>query len=110
AKITTPKGVITCELMSDVAPRTVANFVGLARGTRAWYDPMKQEWVKRPLYDGTHFHRVIAKFMIQGGDPLSHFVPYGEDAPLGAGSPGYNLPAEFSRTLEFDRPGRLAMA
>jgi peptidyl-prolyl cis-trans isomerase A (cyclophilin A) len=110
AKITTPKGTITCELLPEVAPRTVANFVGLARGVRPWHDPRAGKWVKRPMYDGTNFFRVIPGFMIQGGDPVAHFLPYDESAPLGGGGPGYNLRAELSQTLKFDRPGRLAMA
>ncbi len=58
ATIDTTKGAITCKLYDDKAPNTVANFVGLARGARPWKDP-KGDWVKRPAYDGTTFHRVI---------------------------------------------------
>src|SRR5260370_26197537 len=62
------KGAFTCDLFEDKAPLTVANFVGLARGLRAWKDK-SGAWGKKPLYDGTVFHRVIPDSMIQGGDP-----------------------------------------
>jgi ADP-ribosylglycohydrolase len=67
ADIATDAGTLECELYADKAPITVANFVGLARGTRAW--KKDGQWVNKPLYDGTVFHRVIKGFMIQGGDP-----------------------------------------
>jgi peptidyl-prolyl cis-trans isomerase A (cyclophilin A) len=80
---------------------TVANFVGLARGTRPWKDPKTGSWVtKKPLYDGLIFHRVIPGFMIQGGDPLG----------TGTGNPGYRFEDEFSPDLKFDKPALLAMA
>ena len=82
------------------APLTVANFVGLARGTKEWTDPKTGQKVKRPLYNGTIFHRVIPGFMIQGGDPLG----------TGMGDPGYEFKDEFDPSLKFDQPGRLAMA
>lgn len=72
-----------CELYEDKAPITVANFVGLARGTRPWKSG--SEWVKRPLYDGTVFHRVISGFMVQGGDPDGN----------GTGGPGYTIKNEI---------------
>src|SRR5436190_52230 len=69
AKIETTLGTLTCDLFDKQAPITVANFVGLARGTRPWKDPKTGKWVeKKPLYDGLTFHRVIPGFMIQGGD------------------------------------------
>jgi peptidyl-prolyl cis-trans isomerase A (cyclophilin A) len=100
ATIETSKGKLTCELFDKQAPITVANFVGLARGVRPWLDPKSGKWVKKPLYDGLIFHRVIPGFMIQGGDPLGS----------GIGKPGFAFEDEFSPDLKFDRPGLLAMA
>ena len=96
----TSKGDITCVLFEKEAPKTVANFIGLARGTREWIDPRTGKTVKKPLYDGTIFHRVIPDFMVQGGDPLG----------TGTGGPGYQFEDEIAGGLAFDRPGRLAMA
>ena len=78
---------------------TVANFVGLARGKKAWKDP-EGKITTRPLYDGTIFHRVIPNFMIQAGDPLG----------VGRGGPGYRFGDEFDPSLLHDKPGRLSMA
>ena len=101
AKIETTLGTFTCELYEKDAPITVANFVGLARGTRPWKDPKTGQWVeKKPFYDGLIFHRVIPGFMIQGGDPLG----------VGTGNPGYRFEDEFSPNLKFDKPALLAMA
>lgn len=100
AILETSLGTIKCELYPDQAPKTVANFVGLAEGTKEWTDPRTQEKVKKPFYDGLTFHRVIPRFMIQGGDPLG----------TGTGDPGYKFEDEFDPSLKFDRPGRLAMA
>lgn len=100
AKLSTSKGDITCELWPDKAPKTVVNFVELAEGTRSWTDPKSGAEVKRPLYDGTIFHRVIPNFMIQGGDPLGN----------GTGGPGYQFEDEVGSGATFDRPGLLAMA
>lgn len=108
AEIETPKGTIRCDLFPEHAPRTVASFVGLARGVRPWKDPKTGQWVTgQPFFDGLAFHRVIPGFMIQGGDPLSR--SYGDPA-IGTGDPGYELPDEIVPELRFDRPGRLAMA
>jgi peptidyl-prolyl cis-trans isomerase A (cyclophilin A) len=96
----TNKGDITCVLFEKEAPKTVANFIGLAQGTREWIDPRTRKTVKNPLYDGTIFHRVIPDFMIQGGDPLG----------MGTGGPGYQFEDEIVNNLAFDQPGRLAMA
>ena len=96
----TSMGEIEAELYPTQAPKTVANFVELARGTRSWIDPKTRESVTRPLYDGTIFHRVIPKFMIQGGDPKGN----------GTGGPGYQFEDECVPELQFDRPGKLAMA
>jgi len=96
----TTAGNIDCTLFPDKAPITVANFVGLATGTKDWKNPSNGATMhNRPLYDGTVFHRVIPNFMIQGGDPLGN----------GTGSPGYTFRDEQS-DLKFDIPGRLAMA
>jgi len=96
----TTLGEITCELFPDKTPVTVQNFVGLAQGTKEFVDPQTRERSKRPFYDGLVFHRVIPKFMIQGGCPLGS----------GPGGPGYKFQDEFVDDLSFDRPGRLAMA
>ena len=96
----TSAGDITIELFPNHAPKTVANFVGLATGTKEWRDYITGEKTTKPLYDGTIFHRVIANFMIQGGDPLGN----------GTGGPGYKFADEFHPELNFDRPYLLAMA
>jgi peptidyl-prolyl cis-trans isomerase A (cyclophilin A) len=96
----TSQGDITVELFPNQAPKTVANFVELATGAKEWVDPNVGEKVKKNLYDGTIFHRVIPGFMIQGGDPLGS----------GMGGPGYNFADEFHGELNFDRPYLLAMA
>jgi peptidyl-prolyl cis-trans isomerase A (cyclophilin A) len=95
-----PLGVFTCELFDKQAPKTVANFVGLARGTRPFLDPKTNKWVKRPFFDGLTFHRVIPDFMIQGGDPKGN----------GTGNPGYQFEDEFVADLKMDKGGVLAMA
>jgi len=107
ADIITSEGKITCELFPDSAPKTVASFVGLARGLQPWKDPKTGKWVTSPFYDGLAFHRVIPEFMIQGGDPLSREYT---SAGVGTGGPGYTLPDEIDRKLQFNKPGRLAMA
>jgi peptidyl-prolyl cis-trans isomerase A (cyclophilin A) len=100
AEIETNHGTMVAKLFEDKAPKTVANFVGLARGKRPWRDPKANVWVKRPFYDGLSFHRVIPGFMIQGGDPLGN----------GTGGPGYKFEDEFHESLKHDRPGLLSMA
>ena len=101
AVLDTSMGRITCKLFSKEAPETVANFIGLAEGTKDWTDPAtKKVMHNKPLYDGTTFHRVIPEFMVQGGDPLGD----------GTGDPGYFFKDEFNPDLNFDVPGRLAMA
>jgi len=99
ATIETSLGKIECKLFADKTPQTVANFVGLARGVRPFWDPKQAAWVKRPLFDGTSFHRTIADFMIQGGDHLGD----------GTGQVGYNIPDELVG-LKHDRAGLLCMA
>ena len=100
ATFTTSLGEIVVRLLPDKAPKTVQNFVDLAEGSREWTDPRSGQKVKRPLYDGTVFHRVIPGFMIQGGDPLGN----------GTGGPGYKFADEIGPDNKFDRPGLLAMA
>lgn len=100
ATLVTTQGDINCELLPDMAPKTVQNFVGLAEGTKPWTDPKTGEKKDTPLYDGTVFHRVIRGFMIQGGDPLGN----------GRGGPGYRFEDEVWPSLRFDKPGLLAMA
>src|SRR6266852_7647763 len=101
AVIDTTAGKMNCTLFPDKAPIGVANFIGLAQGTKDWTNPIshaKKHGV--PLYEGTIFHRVIPDFMIQGGDP----------AGSGSGDVGFMFKNETSPTLKFDRPGRLAYA
>ncbi len=100
AEIETDKGKLRCELYDDKAPNTVANFVGLARGLRPFKDSKTSEWVKRPGYDGTTFHRIIKGFMIQGGDPKG----------TGAGEPGYIFADEVWPGATHDRRGLICMA
>lgn len=100
ATLQTSAGGLVCELWPHRAPVTVANFVGLARGTRPWRDPNLGQWVERPAYDGVTFHRVIKGFMIQGGDPTG----------TGRGEPGYTIPDEIWRGAKHDRRGLLCMA
>jgi peptidyl-prolyl cis-trans isomerase A (cyclophilin A) len=100
ARIVTRVGVMECELFADRAPATVANFVGLARGRRPYWDPCANQWVRGPFYDGLVFHRVIPGFMIQGGDLFG----------TGDGDAGYAFADEFHPGLRHDRPGVMSMA
>jgi peptidyl-prolyl cis-trans isomerase A (cyclophilin A) len=100
ATMSTNHGDITVKLFPDRAPKTVRNFVELAEGKREWVDPRTGQKTSSKLFDGTTFHRVIAGFMIQGGDPLG----------TGRGGPGYQFGDEFHPELSFDRPYLLAMA
>ena len=99
ATIDTTNGALKCRLYDDKAPLTVANFIGLARGTRPWKDP-SGAWVSKPAYDGTTFHRIIKGFMIQGGDPKGN----------GSGEPGYTVKDEIWPGATHDRAGLLCMA
>jgi peptidyl-prolyl cis-trans isomerase A (cyclophilin A) len=97
----TTMGRMTCGLYAKEAPLTVANFVGLATGSKEWTDPATHQKIQgKPLYNGTTFHRVIPGFMVQGGDPLG----------TGTGDPGYYFNDEITPNLNFDVAGRLAMA
>jgi len=100
ATMKTSMGDVVLVLFEDKAPKTVANFVGLASGSKEWTDPKTGQPVKRPFYNGTTFHRVIPGFMIQGGDPLGN----------GRGGPGYKFEDEFSPDLKHSKPGILSMA
>jgi peptidyl-prolyl cis-trans isomerase A (cyclophilin A) len=97
----TSMGRITCQFFQKQAPNAVGNFIGLAEGTKDWTDPTTNKVMRHKKYfDGTTFHRVIPEFMVQGGDPTG----------TGTGGPGYKFDDEFDPNLNFDVPGRLAMA
>jgi cyclophilin family peptidyl-prolyl cis-trans isomerase len=96
----TTKGEIVAELFEDDAPATVANFAGLAAGTKEWVDPATGKKVKRPFYDGLSFHRVIPDFMIQGGCPLGS----------GTGGPGFKIKCETMGKRQVHKAGSLSMA
>lgn len=100
ATLKTNHGDIEIRLLPNHAPKTVKNFVELAKGEREWTNPATGKKSSDRLYDGTVFHRVISGFMIQGGDPLGN----------GTGGPGYEFGDEFHPDLAFDRPYLLAMA
>jgi peptidyl-prolyl cis-trans isomerase A (cyclophilin A) len=100
ATFETNRGTFKAKLFNDKAPKTVENFVGLAKGTKEWTDPKTGKKVKKPFYDGLTFHRVIPDFMIQGGCPLG----------TGTGDPGYKFNDEFGPGLKHDKPGYLSMA
>jgi peptidyl-prolyl cis-trans isomerase A (cyclophilin A) len=100
AHFTTSHGSFTIRLFDEDVPETVANFVGLAEGTKEFTDPKTGHKVSRPFYDGLIFHRIIDNFMIQGGDPLG----------TGTGGPGYKFADEFSPKLRHKGPGMLSMA
>jgi peptidyl-prolyl cis-trans isomerase A (cyclophilin A) len=100
AHFTTSEGNFTARLFDAETPKTVANFTGLADGSKEWTDPRTGKKVKQPYYDGTVFHRVIEGFMIQGGDPLGQ----------GTGGPGYTFADEFHPKLRHSKAGLLSMA
>jgi peptidyl-prolyl cis-trans isomerase A (cyclophilin A) len=100
AEFVTSEGNFTARLYDQEAPRTVANFVELAEGTKEWTDPRTSRKVKQPYYDGVIFHRVIDGFMIQSGDPLGQ----------GIGGPGYTFEDEFHPSLRHGKAGILSMA
>ncbi|MGO1509932.1 MAG: peptidylprolyl isomerase [Actinomycetaceae bacterium] len=96
----TNHGDVSIRLFPNHAPKTVSNFVELARGTKEFTDPESGEQVTRPFYDGLTFHRIIPNFMIQGGCPLG----------TGTGGPGYTFDDEIHPELGFTEPYVLAMA
>ncbi len=101
AIIHTTVGDMTCKLFPDKAPKTVANFIALSKGTKTWKDPATGNLMhNKPLYDGVIFHRTIPGFVIQGGDPSG----------TGSGDVGFEVPDELRPDLLYDQPGRLAMA
>ena len=100
AHFETTLGNFTAELFEDKTPKTVANFAGLAEGSKEWTDPRTNKKVTQPYYDGIIFHRVIDGFMIQGGDPLGQ----------GVGGPGYKFADEFHPSLRHNKAGILSMA
>jgi len=100
ATIKTNLGTIKVDLYGNHAPKTVANFVGLATGTKEWTHPATGKVSTDPLYDGVVFHRIIKQFMLQGGDPLGQ----------GTGGPGYEFDDEINGELNFNEPYILAMA
>ncbi len=100
ATLHTNHGDVAIELFEDQAPKTVANFVGLATGTQEYIDAESGAPTTGNFYDGLIFHRIIDGFMIQGGCPQGS----------GRGGPGYTFADEFHPELRFDRPYLLAMA
>ena len=96
----TSEGIIKAELFEKYTPIAVNNFVGLAQGTKPWLDPKTNKFVRRPMYNGLTFHRIIREEMIQTGDPTG----------TSAHNCGITLRDEFLPGLQFDRPGRLAVA
>ncbi|MFE4195933.1 peptidylprolyl isomerase [Paenarthrobacter sp. NPDC056912] len=101
ATIHTTLGDIKVDLFGNHAPKTVANFIGLATGEKSWNHPETgEDKTGTPLYNGTIFHRIIKDFMIQGGDPLGR----------GVGGPGYQFDDEIHPELTFNAPYKLAMA
>lgn len=102
-------GAVRCELWPDKAPQAVATFIGLSRGLVSWKDPHGGEWKKKPLYEGLILHRVIADFLIQGGDPKCAGDTQCMFSP-GSGDPGFAIPDEPRPDLRFDQPGLLALS
>ena len=100
AHFTTSEGNFTARLFDAETPNTVANFTGLADGSKEWTDPRSGKKVKQPYFNGTVFHRVIEGFMIQGGDPLGQ----------GTGGPGYTFGDEFNPKLRHSKAGILSTA
>jgi len=94
ATVKTNLGTITLNLYGNHAPKTVANFTGLATGEIEWTHPATGKVSKDKLYDGVIFHRIIKDFMLQAGDPLGQ----------GTGGPGYNFNDEIHPELNFNEP------
>jgi peptidyl-prolyl cis-trans isomerase A (cyclophilin A) len=100
AHFVTNHGNFVARLFDKDVPRTVENFVGLAEGKKQWRNPRTNTMVRRPYYNNLTFHRIIANFMIQGGDPLG----------IGTGGPGFTFADEFSPKLRHSKAGILSMA
>src|SRR5215213_384164 len=100
AHFTTSEGNFTARLFDTETPNTVANFTGLADGSKEWTDPRSGRKVKQPYFNGIVFHRVINGFMIQGGDPLGQ----------GTGGPGFTFADEFHPNARHSKAGILSMA
>jgi peptidyl-prolyl cis-trans isomerase A (cyclophilin A) len=100
AVMETSMGTFKVKLFNEESPKTVENFVGLAEGTTEWTDPKSGKKEKKPMYNGTIFHRVIPNFMLQGGDPAGN----------GTGGPGFKIKDEFNAKLKHSKPGILSMA
>ena len=96
----TPQGSFPAVLYEKYTPLAVNNFVGLATGVKPWWDPKVKGWVKRAMFNGITFHRIVREEMIQSGDPTG----------LGTHNCGFTIRDEFLPGLMFDRPGRLAVA
>ncbi len=116
ALFVTSRGKIGVKLDPSEAPNAVTNFVELAQGKKAWRSPETGAEEKKPLYDGTLFHRVIPRFMIQGGDPLTRGAPLGETSAkngmtFGTGGPGFDFDDEIVKgSMPYAKPCQLAMA
>ncbi len=109
ARLMTTQGTLVVKLEEQRAPKTVANFCGLATGAIAWKDPVTGKTTEgTPMYDGCRFHRVIPGFMVQCGDPLSRDP--GSSNRWGTGGPGYRFEDEFHPELRHSGPGVLSMA
>jgi peptidyl-prolyl cis-trans isomerase A (cyclophilin A) len=111
ARLRTTQGTMVVKLEEQKAPKTVANFVGLATGAIDWKDPETGRSMKgTPLYDGVRFHRVIPDFMIQCGDPHTRYTDAGSVGQWGRGNPGYRFGDEFHPDLRHRGQGILSMA
>ena len=108
ARFVTSMGNVIARLEEKRAPKTVANFAGLAQGTMAWTDPLTGRPGSGALYSGVRFHRVIDSFMAQCGDPLTRSLETSNR--WGTGGPGYRFSDEFHPELRHDGPGVLSMA
>ncbi len=108
ARFDTTQGTLIIELEEQRAPKTVANFVGLATGTMQWEDPKTRQKSNAPMYDGVRFHRVIPGFMIQVGDPQSKYPEL--KSAWGTGGPGYRFSDEIHPELKHRGSGTLSMA
>jgi len=108
ARLETSQGTMVLALEENRAPKTVANFVGLATGSMTWTDPQTQQRMTTPMYDGVRFHRVVPDFVIQAGDPLSRYPEHKQR--WGTGGPGYRFGDEINPELKHSSAGILSMA